>query len=171
MRRSELMETTARGLFHITLLISVWLTFRGHNAPGGGFIGGLVAASAFVMVYLARGAVALRRAVRLAPSTLIGAGLTLAVLTGIIPVLLGDQFLESSLTPITLPVIGDTKLASSVIFDLGVYLMVVGVVLLVISELGAELGRELLQRVVAWGHVARPGDADDQTEQLDGDQR
>lgn len=171
MRRSELMETTARGLFHITLLISVWLTFRGHNAPGGGFIGGLVAASAFVMVYLARGAVALRRAVRLAPSTLIGAGLTLAALTGIVPVLVGDQFLESSLTPITLPVIGSTKLASSVIFDLGVYLMVVGVVLLVISELGAELGRELLQRVVAWGHVARPGDANDQSEHLDGDHR
>jgi multicomponent Na+:H+ antiporter subunit A len=138
MRRSELMDTTSRGLFHITLLISVWLTFRGHNAPGGGFIGGLVAASAFVMLYLARGAVALRRAVRVTPSTLIGIGLTIAVVTGLVPVLLGDQFLESDLLPITLPVIGDTKLATSVIFDLGVYLMVVGVVLLVISELGAE---------------------------------
>lgn len=167
MRRSELMDTTARGLFHITLLISVWLTFRGHNAPGGGFIGGLVAASAFVMVYLARGAVALRRAVRLAPATLIGVGLALAVVTGLVPVMLGDQFLESDLTPFTLPIIGDTKLASSVIFDLGVYLMVVGVVLLVISELGAELGRELLQRVTAWGHEARPGDDDDQVDHLD----
>jgi multicomponent Na+:H+ antiporter subunit A len=134
------MDTTARGLFHITLLISVWLTFRGHNAPGGGFIGGLVAASAFVMVYLARGAVALRRTVRLAPSTLIGVGLALAVLVGLAPLVVGDQFLETSLTPITLPVIGDTKLASSVLFDVGVYLMVVGVVLLVISELGAEFG-------------------------------
>ena len=138
MRRSELMDTTSRGLFHITLLISVWLTFRGHNAPGGGFIGGLVAASAFVMVYLARGAVALRRAVRLTPSTLIGVGLMISVVTGLVPIALGDQLLESDLIPFTLPIIGDVKLATSVIFDLGVYLLVVGVVLLVISELGAE---------------------------------
>ena len=168
MRHSALMDTTARGLFHITLLISVWLTFRGHNSPGGGFIGGLVAASAFVMVYLARGAVALRRAVRLSPSTLIGAGLTVAVVTGLVPLVVGGQFLESDLTPITLPVIGATKLASSVVFDLGVYLMVVGVVLLVISELGAELGRELLQRVESWGHIARPGD-DDESPLADGE--
>ena len=140
MRRSELMDTTSRGLFHITLMISVWLAFRGHNAPGGGFIGGLVAASAFVMLYLARGAVALRRAVRLTPSTLIGVGLTISVLTGLTPVVLGDQLLESDLIPFTVPVIGDIKLATSVIFDLGVYLLVVGVVLLVISELGAEYG-------------------------------
>lgn len=134
------MDTTSRGLFHITLLISVWLTFRGHNAPGGGFIGGLVAASAFVMLYLARGAVALRRAVRLTPSTLIGVGLAISVLTGLTPVLLGDQLLESDLIPFTVPIIGDVKLATSVVFDLGVYLLVVGVVLLVISELGAEFG-------------------------------
>lgn len=138
MRRSELMDTTARGLFHITLLISVWVAFRGHNAPGGGFIGGLVAASAFVMLYLARGSEALRHAVRLTPSTLIGVGLALSVLTGLTPVVLGDQLLESDLIPLTLPVIGDIKLATSVIFDLGVYLLVVGVVLLVISELGTE---------------------------------
>jgi multisubunit Na+/H+ antiporter MnhB subunit len=140
MRRSELMDTTARGLFHITLLISVWMAFRGHNAPGGGFIGGLVAASAFVMVYLARGADALRQAVRLAPSTLIGAGLITSVITALVPVILGEQLLESDLIPFTVPVIGDVKLATSVIFDLGVYLLVVGVVLLVISELGAEFG-------------------------------
>ena len=140
MRRSELMDTTARGLFHVTLMISVWLAFRGHNAPGGGFIGGLVAASAFVMLYLARGAVALRRAVRLAPSTLIGVGLATSALTGLAPVVLGDQLLESDIIPFTLPIIGDVKFASSVVFDLGVYVLVVGVVLLVISELGADHG-------------------------------
>lgn len=140
MRRSELLDTTSRGLFHITLLVSVWLTFRGHNAPGGGFIGGLVGAGAFVMVYLANGTAAVRRLLRVSPATLLGSGLAIAVLVGIAPIVVGDQFLESSLTPITLPVIGDTKLASSVLFDIGVYLMVVGVVLLVIDELGAELG-------------------------------
>lgn len=138
MRRSELMDTTARGLFHITLMISVWMAFRGHNAPGGGFIGGLVAASAFVMVYLARGSDALRRTVRITPSTLIGLGLAISVITGLVPVMLGEQLLESDLIPFTVPVIGDIKLATSVIFDLGVYLLVVGVVLLVISELGTE---------------------------------
>lgn len=141
MRRSELMDTTARGLFHITLMISVWMAFRGHNAPGGGFIGGLVAASAFVMLYLARGADALRHAVRVTPSTLIGVGLALSAVTGLVPVLLSEQLLESDLIPFTVPIIGDIKLATSVIFDLGVYLLVVGVVLLVISELGTDYGQ------------------------------
>ena len=170
MRPSILMEATARGLFHVTLMISVWATFRGHNSPGGGFIGGLIAASAFVMLYLARGAVALRRSVRLAPSTLMGLGLVLAVVTGLVPVVLGEQFMESDLAPFTLPIIGDTKLATSVIFDLGVYLLVVGVVLHVITELGAELGRELLQRVLGLGYTRHSGDeADDETPAIPSD--
>lgn len=158
MRPSILMEATARGLFHVTLMISVWGTFRGHNSPGGGFIGGLIAASAFVMLYLARGAVALRRSVHVAPSTLMGVGLVIAVITGLVPVMVGDQFLESDLAPFTLPIIGDAKLATSVIFDLGVYLLVVGVVLHVITELGAELGRELLQRVLGLGYTRTSAD-------------
>jgi multicomponent Na+:H+ antiporter subunit A len=159
MRPSILMEATARGLFHVTLMISVWATFRGHNSPGGGFIGGLIAASAFVMLYLARGAVALRRSVRLAPSTLMGLGLVLAVVTGLVPVVLGEQFMESDLAPFTLPIIGDTKLATSVIFDLHV-----------ITELGAELGRELLQRVLGLGYTRHSGDeTEDETPAIPSD--
>ena len=139
MRRSVLMDTTARGLFHITLLISVWLTLRGHNAPGGGFAGGLVAATAFVMTYLARGAEPLRRTVRVSPSTLIGGGLALATAAGIGALVAGGGFLETDISYLDSPLVGEVKFVTSVVFDIGVYLLVVGVVLMVIIELGTEL--------------------------------
>lgn len=138
MRRSELLDTTSRGLFHMTLLISVWLTMRGHNTPGGGFAGGLVAATAFVMTYLARGAEPLLRAVRIPPAVLIGVGLAVATATGLVPLALGDDFLESSISRLDLPLVGQVKFVSSVVFDIGVYLLVVGVVLVVITELGSD---------------------------------
>lgn len=140
MRRSELMDTTARGLFHITLLISVWLTLRGHNTPGGGFAGGLVAATAFVMAYLARGAEPLRRTVRVSPATLLGVGLALATATGLGALVAGGAFLETDISYLDIPLVGEVKLVTSVVFDIGVYLLVVGVVLMVITELGTELG-------------------------------
>jgi multisubunit Na+/H+ antiporter MnhB subunit len=159
MRRSELMETTARGLFHITLLISVWLTLRGHNSAGGGFAGGLVAATAFVMAWLAGGAEPLRRMVRVAPTTLIGVGLALATTTGLLPLLTGNEFLESDIARFDLPLIGEVKFVTSVIFDLGVYLLVVGVVLIVITELGGELTDEQVWAISSQADDAADRDA------------
>jgi multicomponent Na+:H+ antiporter subunit A len=147
MRHSQLMDTTARGLFHITLLISAWLTLRGHNEPGGGFAGGLVAATGFVMVYLARGAEPLRRQVRIAPSTLIGVGLAISGATGMASLITGNAFLESDINKFTLPLVGEVKFVTSVIFDLGVYLLVVGVVLMVITELGTELSDDVVREI------------------------
>jgi multicomponent Na+:H+ antiporter subunit A len=126
-------------IFHLTLLVSVYVTLRGHNAPGGGFAGGLIAGAAFVFRLIA-GSQSSARSPRLAPSppTLIAFGMLLAVGSGAVALLAGDEFLESSITHVDVPLIGDVKLVSTGVFDAGVYLLVVGVVILVLSNLASR---------------------------------
>jgi multisubunit Na+/H+ antiporter MnhB subunit len=122
----------------VILLVSVYLTFRGHNAPGGGFAGGLVAGAAFVLRFLAGGSLRVRRSVVTSPTTLIGCGMFLAAATVVAPILFGDALLESTIWKIDVPGIGTVKLVSSTFFDLGVYVLVIGVVLSVLVALGAD---------------------------------
>lgn len=137
-RRSLILDEADRWLFLVVLLVSVYLTFRGHNAPGGGFIGGLVASAAFVLRYLAQRQSVDRIYDVFKPPVILGVGLSTSVITGLIPVLLGDSFLESHIWRIQLPIFGDVKVVSSMFFDLGVYLLVVGVVLSVLVALGVN---------------------------------
>lgn len=140
--RSVIFDQVSRAVFTLTLLVSVYITLRGHNAPGGGFAGGLIAGIAFVMRYLAGGSPRLRRPRALPTSGLVGTGLLLAVGTGLVASVYGDQFLASSVAEISLPLIGEAKLVSSTVFDIGVYVLVLGVVLSVLTHLGSESGVE-----------------------------
>jgi multisubunit Na+/H+ antiporter MnhB subunit len=126
-RRSVILSTTANGLTPVLLVVSVYLTFRGHNAPGGGFSGGLVMSTAVVLRYLAEGSAALDR-LRLDPVALIGAGLLLAVLVAGAPLVVGGDLLESAIWEVEVPPGVKLKLVSSTLFDLGVHLLVVGTV-------------------------------------------
>jgi multisubunit Na+/H+ antiporter MnhB subunit len=126
-RRSVILSTTANGLTPVLLVVSVYLTFRGHNAPGGGFAGGLVMSTAVVLRYLAEGSAALDR-LRLDPVALIGAGLLLAVLVAGAPLVVGGDLLESAIWEFKVPPGVKLKLVSSTLFDLGVHLLVVGTV-------------------------------------------
>ncbi|MGY1738329.1 Na+/H+ antiporter subunit A [Geodermatophilus sp. SYSU D00684] len=141
-RRSVVLEVVVRMLFHTVLVFSLYLLFAGHNAPGGGFAGGLVAGLALVLRYLAGGRYELGEAAPLDPGRLLGAGLLLAGGTGVAALVLGGQVLESTYWEWTLPVLGDVKLVSALFFDVGVYLVVVGLVLDVLRSLGAELDRQ-----------------------------
>jgi multicomponent Na+:H+ antiporter subunit A len=136
---SMIFDQTVRMIFHLTLLVSVYVTLRGHNAPGGGFAGGLIAGAAFVFRLIA-GSQSSARSPRLAPAppTLIAFGMLLAVGSGAVALLAGDEFLESSITHVDVPLIGDVKLVSTGVFDAGVYLLVVGVVILVLSNLASR---------------------------------
>lgn len=125
-----------RWLFPVVLLVSVYVTFRGHNAPGGGFAGGLIAGAGFVLRYLA-GAPITSRA-RVTPIQLIGLGLAIALLTALAPVLVGDALLESAIWYVDVPLIGEVKVVSSSLFDFGVYVLVIGVVLTVLLALGSD---------------------------------
>ena len=133
MNRSIVLVTAARVLVPLLLLFSFFLLLRGHYEPGGGFVGGLVAASAFALAAFARGAGAARRLLRVPPTALIGAGLLVAVASGLPALLSGDPFLEGRWGSAKLPVLG--KPGTPLLFDVGVYLVVLGTVLTVILSL------------------------------------
>ena len=136
--RSVVLETAVRLVFHTVLVFGVYLLFAGHNQPGGGFVGGLVAGCAFVLRYAVTGREGIGRAVPVDPSLPLGIGLLLAGGTGAAAWLLGGQFLESGYVELDLPVLGVVKATSALPFDVGVFLVVVGLVLLMLRTLGAE---------------------------------
>ena len=141
LRRSVVLETAVRLVFHTVLVFSLYLLFAGHNQPGGGFVGGLVAGCSFVLRYIAGGRSALRAAVPVDPGVPLGLGLVLAAGTGIAALVVGGQFLESGKVMLDLPVLGTIKATSALPFDAGVYLVVIGLVLGVLRTLGAEAER------------------------------
>ena len=137
MRRSLILDTVTRGAFPLVLTFSLYLLFVGHNAPGGGFVGGLTAGTAFVLVYIGGGIERLRGAVLVRHETLLGAGLTLATVTGMASLVLGEPFLSSAILTWHPPLLGEVKLVTVLFFDMGVYLIVVGLVLGLLTILGA----------------------------------
>ncbi len=140
MSRSSILETVARAAFPTVLVFSFYLLFVGHNAPGGGFVGGLVAGSALVLRYLAAGSVGLRMITRVRYEVLLGFGLALATLAGSAGWALGGAFLESGYVEGHIPLYGEVALVSALFFDIGVYCIVVGLVLGVLSTLGDAPG-------------------------------
>ncbi len=139
--RSVVLETVVRLAFHTVLVFGLYLLFAGHNQPGGGFIGGLVSGAAFILRYVAGGRRELRAAVPVDPRLPLVLGLLLATATGIAALFLGGQFLESGYRDLVVPVLGDVALVSALAFDIGVYLVVVGLVLGLLRTLGAEAER------------------------------
>ncbi|WP_315974604.1 MnhB domain-containing protein [Micromonospora sp. MA102] len=140
-----------RLIFHTVLLFSLFLLFSGHNSPGGGFSGGLVAGLALTVRYLAGGRYELAEAAPVGAGTVLGAGLAVSVGSGVLGLLLSGRVLESVKVNLWLPLIGDFYLVTSLFFDIGVYLVVVGLVLDILRSLGAEVDRH----VEAAGEPAR----------------
>ncbi|WP_418607451.1 hydrogen gas-evolving membrane-bound hydrogenase subunit E [Georgenia sp. SUBG003] len=140
-RRSVIFEVGTRMVFHTMLVFSLYLLFAGHNAPGGGFSGGLVAGIALTVRYLAGGRYELGEAAPVHPGHLLGTGLFLSAGAGAVPVLFGGTILQSTIIDVTLPLFGDVHLATALFFDIGVYLVVIGLVLDILRSLGAEVDR------------------------------
>ena len=140
--RSILLEVVVRLIFHSIILVSVYLLFAGHNSPGGGFAGGLVAGMALVARYLAGGRFELGAAAPIDAGKLLGAGLALAVGTALVPLFFGVDALTSTWFEGELGIFGHVEFVTSTIFDIGVYLVVIGLVLDVLRSLGAEVDRQ-----------------------------
>lgn len=132
------LDRSVRLVFHAVLLCSLYLLFAGHNQPGGGFVGGLVAGAAVAMRYVAGGIDEVRGLTRLQPWTILGSGLVVAVATAIVPILAGSAVLEAGFSSGDLPLVGKVKVTSALPFDVGVYLLVVGLVLMVFEAFGDE---------------------------------
>lgn len=137
--RSLILTTATRYLLPLILLFSVFLLFRGHHDPGGGFIGGLVAAAAFALYGFAFGMPEARRVLLFDPLKLIGLGLLMAVLSGLVaPIVLGRPFMTAIWGTTEYGAIG--KLGTPLLFDIGVYITVIGVTMLIILTLAEEDG-------------------------------
>ncbi len=144
--RSIMLEVIVRILFHTIMVASLYLLFAGHNLPGGGFAGGLVAGMALVMRYIAGGRFELGAAAPADAGRLLGAGMILAVATALVPIFFGAAPLTSAVLEADIPVLGHVEFVTSTIFDVGVYLVVIGLVLDVLRSLGAEADRQLLEQ-------------------------
>lgn len=130
-----ILNTTNRFIVALLLVFSVFLLLRGHNLPGGGFAGGLVAAAAFSLIALAYGVDAARKLLVIDPRTLIGVGLALALASGMLSFAMGVPFL-TGLWGIAIPVVG--KLSTPLLFDVGVYIVVLGVISLIVFTLADD---------------------------------
>ena len=129
---SPIFRTAARLLMPLLLLFSAFLLLRGHNEPGGGFVGGLVAASAFALYGIAFGVRRARQALLVRPMTLLGAGLLIALLSGLPAVLRGRPFLAAMWAS------GPVAVGTPALFDVGVFLVVAGVALMMIFSLAED---------------------------------
>jgi len=152
LRRSIIFEVITRLLFPVMIVVSVYLLIAGHNAPGGGFAGGLVAGMALIIRYLAAGGRELDEAAPIDAGRVLGAGLLLAGVSALAPLPFGGRVLQSYdlsfdfgrlaevVTPLgPLQVLGSPHLVTSVFFDVGVYLVVIGVMLDLARSLGSGI--------------------------------
>jgi multicomponent Na+:H+ antiporter subunit B len=134
--KSKIFATTSKYLLPLLLLFSIFLLIRGHNEPGGGFVGGLVAAAAFSLFTIANGVRHARMTLRIAPGRFIGVGLLLALIAGLMPLFIGKPFLTGLWAETEVPAIG--HFSTPLLFDLGVFLLVFGVANTIIFSLAED---------------------------------
>lgn len=127
-----------RLLFPVIAIVAVFLLLRGHDLPGGGFVAGLTMAVAIILQYMARGAMRVESQLRIYPVRWMAAGLLLAAATGAGAWLAGHPFLTSGSLDVRLPVIGAVHLSSALLFDLGVFSLVVGATVLMLIALAHQ---------------------------------
>lgn len=125
--RTLIVARAVRILLPVFILFSVYVFFRGHNLPGGGFIAALVASIGYILYVMGCGVSETERVLRVDAISLTGIGLLTAFFSAILPLFLGYHFLEGLWVPFKIPLIG--KVGTPTLFDLGVYLLVIGITL------------------------------------------
>ena len=149
--RSLVLEVATRMIFPLIMVLSAYFFFAGHNTPGGGFAGGLTAGLALVLRYLAGGRYELGETLPLDAGKILGVGLGLSAGTAVASLLVGAPVLSSALIQLDVPVLGTVKFVTALFFDLGVYLIVVGLVLDVLRSLGARVDVEMSEQQTGGG--------------------
>lgn len=136
--KSLILKTVSKTLLPLLILFSVFVLLRGHYLPGGGFVGGLIAAVAFILHAFANGLPETKKLLRIHPGFLIPIGLTIAILSALAPILLtGDPLMTGLWQEQDVPVLG--KIGSALFFDMGVYFVVVGVCLTIIFTISESV--------------------------------
>lgn len=135
---SLILQTATRLIHPLLIFFSIFLLLSGHNAPGGGFIGGLMAAAGFALHAIAHDVDAAQRALRVEPHTLIGTGLLIALTGGLFGLASGRPFMTSAWREVHVEGIGTLDVGTPFVFDVGVYLVVWGITLLIVFSLAEE---------------------------------
>ena len=135
-RHPLLLATVAQSILPLALMVSIYIFFRGHNLPGGGFIAGLITAVAIILLYISQGVDWVKARMNIEYQRVVAIGLLIAFATGLASWLFGRPYLTSWFDYFQLPVFGEIELASAIAFDLGVYVTVVGATLLILASLG-----------------------------------
>jgi multicomponent Na+:H+ antiporter subunit B len=136
MQRSIILPVAARYLMPLLLIFSFFLLIRGHNEIGGGFAGGLVASSALLLYAIANSPSALRRLLPIRPQVIVALGLLVSLLAASMAIFFGKPFLTGIWLPNPLPILG--KVGTPVLFDVGVYLVVVGIATWILLSLAED---------------------------------
>ncbi|MBA3313626.1 MAG: Na+/H+ antiporter subunit B [Planctomycetaceae bacterium] len=136
--KSLILQTAARYLLPLLALYSVLLFLQGHHDPGGGFVGGLIAAASLMLCALAYGVPVARDVLPIQPRNLIGIGLLSAAAAGSVGTLQGKPFLTSAWVKLQLPGFGELELGTPLLFDAGVFLAVLGVTVSILMTLAEE---------------------------------
>lgn len=129
---SVILRTVTPVLILLLIIVSIYALLRGHHEPGGGFVGGLLIASAFALHVLAHDVPSTRRLLRIEPRVLMGAGLLIIVVSGLIGLLARGAFLEGHWMTVSMPGVGNVELGTPMLFDVGVYAAVMGMVTMII---------------------------------------
>ena len=136
MQRSILLPVATRYLMPLLLVFSIFLLIRGHNEVGGGFVGGLVASSALMLYGIAISPEALRKLLPVSPERLVATGLCVALTSGLASVFAGKPFMTGLWIETEIPVIG--KVGTPLLFDVGVYVLVIGIVIWILLTIAEE---------------------------------
>lgn len=155
-RRSIIFEVVSRFLFPVIMVISVYLLLTGHTDVGGGFAGGIVAGLAFIVRYLAGGRFELYATAWVQPGALIGAGLALATGTALAGAFFLGDVLAGADFYLGFGFLGEAHVTVSMLFDIGVYLLVIGLILDILRSLGARID-EQIERDAAHSEAVDPG--------------
>lgn len=136
--QSLILSTVTRFIMPLLLMVSLFLLIQGHEAPGGGFIGGLMAASAFSIYALAFGIDQVKEAMHIEPRSLLGIGILISLFSGLVGVFFGKPYLTGEWLEMQVTHWGPLHIGTPMIFDFGVYLVVLGMVTSVITGLAEE---------------------------------
>ena len=136
MKSSLILSNTVKYIIPLLMIFSFFLLLRGHNEPGGGFTGGLVAASAYALYMIANGLNEAKNLLKISPIYLISIGLAIALFSGFVSLFAGKEFMTGMWLENEFPLIG--KIGTPLIFDIGVYLLVLGISVMIIFSLAEE---------------------------------
>ncbi|WP_404406275.1 Na(+)/H(+) antiporter subunit B [Jeotgalibacillus malaysiensis] len=140
MRENDvILQTVSKVAVFIILTFGLYLFFSGHHNPGGGFIGGLTLSSAIVLLYVSFDMETVNRGLPVDFKMVAAAGVLLAVFSGMGSLLFGAPFLSQAFAYFDLPLLGETELATVVLFEAGIALGVVGVVMMILVSIGGDV--------------------------------